>query len=185
MIKRTVENAVVLSADRSSYGGVMKRLALVGVMLAMVLGAGCEELKMPQRQQAPEVYWVMFDAPVNIFEGRLFHNGEAIGEIQSTETGPTLVTRLSVTIAPEYRDTITSGTVFVLTAGRLTADQLDRLGAPVAPGGVLMGFASKGAFFWFKTRTLFSRSADVAAERARGLFDAMAGEGPGGGGSGH
>ena len=155
----------------------MKRLTLVVVVLAMVMGAGCEELKMPQMQQAPEAYWVMFDAPVNIFDGRVFYNGAAIGEIQSTETGPTLATRLAVIIAPEYREVITTSTVFVLSAGQLAVDHLDRLGTPVAPGGVLMGFPSKGALFWFKTRTLLSRSTDVAAERARGLFAAMAGEG--------
>ncbi len=155
----------------------MKRLTLVGVVLAMVMGAGCEELKVPQAQQTPDAYWVMFDAPVNIFDERVFHNGTAIGEIQSTETGPTLATRLSVTIAPEYREVITTSAVFVLSAGQLAVDHLDRLGTPVAPGGVLMGFSSKGSAFWFKTRTLLSRSADVAAEQAHGLFAAMAGNG--------
>ena len=185
MIKRTVENAAALSADRSGYGGVMKRLTLVVVVLAMVMGAGCEELKVPQLQKAPEAYWVMFDGPVNIFDGRVFHNGTAIGEIQSTETGPTLATRLAVTIAPEYRETITTSTVFVLSAGQLAADHLDLVGTPVAPGGVLMGFSSKGAFYWFKTQTLFSRTADEAAARARGLFAEMAGNGPRGGAVGH
>ncbi|MFH1982321.1 MAG: hypothetical protein ABIL58_10770 [Pseudomonadota bacterium] len=147
----------------------MKGLVLGCVVLALVLGAGCEQLQ----QRAPEVYWVMIDASPNIFEPAVFHNGVAIGDIQATDISPVLVTRLAVTIAPEYQELMTTKTVFIVSAGRLTIDELGPLGAPVAPGAVLLGFPSPLSLKWFKTRTVFSRSADVAAETAKALFATM------------
>lgn len=149
----------------------MRRLVLVGVVLAVVLGAGCEQMQ-PQRQ-APDVYWVMIDASPNIFDPGVYHNGAAIGDIRSTETSPMLVTRLGVNIAPEYRELITTNTVFTVSAGRLMTASLGTLGAPVAPGAALLGFPSNLSFQWFKTRNVFSRTAAVAADTATALFAAM------------
>ena len=149
----------------------MKRLVLVGIVLAMVLGAGCDALQ--TQQQAPDVYWVMIDSVPNIFDNQVIYNGVAVGEIRSTDTSPLMVTRLAVTIQPGFRELITNNTVFYVSAGRLTIDHLARLGTPATPGAVLLGFPSHLSLQWFKTRTLFSRSADVAAETARTLFAAM------------
>ena len=150
----------------------MRRLFLVGVVAALVLGAGCEDFQAAQRR-APEVYWVMIEAAANVFDAAVVHNGTAIGSIQSKEVSPLLVTRLGLAISPEYREMITGSTVFYVSAGRLNADSLERMGVPAAPGAVFLGFPSKMSLQWFKTRTLFSRSAEVAAENARALFDAM------------
>ena len=129
---------------------------------------------MLQTQQAPDVYWVMTDAVPNIFDNQVIYNGVAVGEIRSRDTSPLMVTRLAVTIQPEFRDLITNTTVFYVSAGRLTIDHLVRLGSPAAPGAILLGFPSKLSLQWFKARNVFSRSADVAAETARQLFAAAA-----------
>jgi hypothetical protein len=133
----------------------MKRLAWVVVGLVMIVGAGCEKLAVVSQQKAPEAYSVMIDGLTNVFDTRVVHNGEVIGEIQSTGTSPARITRLAVSIAPEYREKVTSHTVFVISAGQLTLKQLDHLGTPLPPGEALMGFASTESYYWFMTKTLF------------------------------
>ena len=155
----------------------MKRLAWVVVGLVLIFGAGCEELKVVHSQRAPEAYFVMIDGLANVFDARVFYNGDVIGEIQSTEASPALVTRLAVSIAPEYREKVTTHSVFLISAGQLTLRQLDHLGTPLAPGEALMGFASTESYYWFKTKTLFTNSAAEATASAAALNAAMAGSG--------
>lgn len=151
----------------------MKRLVILGVMLAMVLGSGCEELKIQQASSAPEVYWVMIDGVPNIFDAAVYRNGVAVGEIQATDISPLQVTRLAVAIRPEYRDQITTHTVFYIATGRLNADVLSHAGAPLAPGAAILGFSSKLSLQWFKARTALSQTDRAAAETAKALYAGM------------
>ena len=145
----------------------MKRLILLAAALFFAASVvGCI-------QNAPQAYYVMFEKPPNLFDEGVYFQGDTIGNIKSRDTSPLQVTRVAISLLPEYREQLKSTSVFFVQSGRLHLAAVDTLGAPVPPGAVFLGCPSPLALKWLRARTAFSDTARAANEEAQRLFSSM------------
>jgi hypothetical protein len=144
-------------------------LAVAMTMAMMVLGSGCE----PQTKQTRRGYAVVMDSAPVLTDPSVYRWGQPIGEIVASQTAATGATRLDVSFTPDAQPLLTDNAVFYVWAGRLTHERLGAFGSPVQEGARFMGFPSKSQLRWFRFKTMFRRSADVAARRAQTLASAF------------
>jgi len=138
-------------------GGQMKRLGCCGIFLLLLI-AGCQT-------GDQDASFVLFDKKPILISEEVVDRGVVIGHILATETAKDNTTRVQIRIAADQRHRMTDQVVFVAAAGRLTLSDMKKVGNPQGSGAIYLGFRSGKELFWFKTRTLFSRSAAVRAQR--------------------
>lgn len=114
--------------------------------------------------------YVMFDGRPNLNDNQVYFSGRCVGEIKAKDYKGTTITRLLVTISPEYKDQFSDSWAFYADAGRLLAVRLQGGGTPLQNGDKLCGFSSKAAFNWFKFKTLLSDRTYKASKLAENLF---------------
>jgi hypothetical protein len=146
--------------------GFWKRWRTLALVVFLVAGTGCAD---QGGKNQPGVD-VLFDGRPHISHEAVYYNGKAVGKIGSTEVRGTTVCRLTIIIAPEFKNQIGGNWAFYVDGGRLIAVRLNNSLAPPAEGAKLCGFNTKGDFAWFKFKTLLSDRVYHAIKRADALF---------------
>ena len=140
----------------------MKRFWLVFVLIGFML-TGCSQISSQK-----DVYYVVFENHPNIYNTGVYLKGHEIGEILDQKAIPG-GTKITVSIRDEYKDLMKDNVVFFLDFGKLNYKTIANFGQDIEPGASILGFHSKMAVYWFKTRTLLTQSSAAAARKANQL----------------
>lgn len=147
------------------YAGLWCRKFLVALIIA-ILAAGCS-----QGVKNDSGVYVMFDGRPNLSsDHHVYYNGFTVGEIKAVEFKGSTITRMTIAIAPQYKNRVDDHWAFYVDRGRLLAVRLKGGGAPLRDGDKLCGFKTSTAYHWFKFKTLLSDRAYKAGKRANHLF---------------
>jgi hypothetical protein len=143
----------------------MKRFIGVMFVLCAVCAMGCSKVT-----GTKDVYYVMFPSQPTLHDAKVYYVNKPMGEILQKEKIAFNNTKLTLFIEKDFRDMIKDNTIFYEDGGRLYHGSLGNFGKVVPPHAKLLGFDSKGALYWFKTKTLLSRSPMAARRLAEQLF---------------
>lgn len=141
-------------------------LCFIGVVCALIMIAGCSASEKPNPKGG---VGVLFDNVPLLFDAGVYHLGSQVGEIVTTTNGVAGVTKLVVTLQPEFAAREGGNLAFYAHAGRLEAVTLANMGRPLENGAVLSGFTSKAGLYWFRLKTLLSDRVSSASRRAEQL----------------
>ncbi len=145
-------------------GNKMFRWTLTMVLLAFVAGmTGC------QNTAGGEGIHVLFKGVPKIQHTDVFYQGRVVGAILEQSTADGGASMVTIRISPEYMQHAGRHWAFYVDMGRLTAGRLSGSGNPVQNGDRMSGFQSKGAFNWFKVKTLLRDRIAESGRRAEKL----------------
>ena len=145
-------------------GIMVRRISFVVVALMVIEGViGC------QNTTGGEGIHVMFKRAPKIHHSEVYHRGRVVGTILEQASVHDGASRVTIRIAPDYRQYAGHHWAFYMDTGRLTAGRLKSSGHPMQPGDRMCGFHSKAAFNWFKVKTLLGDRIAEAGRRAEKL----------------
>ncbi len=116
-------------------------------------------------------YSIFFDDRIHLSDERVYYKGTVIGSVVSVENSNDNKAMAKIKIDSAHRYLIMDQATFYVDGGSLHYDSFKKFGNPLDNGARLLGFSSRGALKWFKTRTLFTRSAAVAAKQAAAISE--------------
>jgi len=140
----------------------MKRTAGIFFLAISILLTACSN-------GGTDGYFVFLDDRFYLSEEDIYDKGTVIGQVLSSDISGDNKGRIKVKIENSHQYLMTDQATFYIDAGRLYYDSFKKFGTPLENGSRLLGFTSEGALRWFKTRTLFSDPATVAARQAEVL----------------
>ncbi len=139
--------------------------------LALLLLACTEEQK-PVIAECFDFY-VLFEEKPELESDRVYSKEFEIGRVISRTLNEENLVAVKVRVPEEHREMIRDNGVFYISDGRLTYDTLSGTGTPLEEGGKLLGFSSKTALLWFKTKNKVRSMSREAMEKAEELYDAV------------
>ncbi len=143
-----------------------RRVVLVAGLWCLLLAVvGCAR----ETTTAEDGYAVLFGGIPQVYDKGVYFNGESVGTIESTQASAANVTKMVVSLAPEFVQTMGNNMAFYVNAGRLEAAPLQNIGQAYVKGEPLCGFHSKADLNWFKFKTLMLDRTLAARELALGL----------------
>ncbi|GEM_PF-2361109 len=145
------------------------RQAVLGAVLALMVISGCI------RPAGEDGISIMFDRRPLLFEETVYFNGIKVGKVGGVDVGAGGITRVNFIPADEFRSQLADNLVFYVSNGRLMAAKIRNFGRPLKEGGVMCGFGSRSALYWFRLKHALGDAARVAAARAASLAEQFQG----------
>jgi hypothetical protein len=143
----------------------MKRACIFAALMTLLL-SGC------MTSSQDQVYSVMFEEAPRLFDAGVYFQGDRIGEILSSQSGPALVHKVTISVPESSRQMVQTCTAFVVSAGRLNLIQLAAHGEPLPLGSAVLGFPGRGALIAFRLKNLMQPLPTAAKQEALRLHDA-------------
>lgn len=147
----------------------MKQLpCLLMVVLVSIVVTGCN----PNTHS--DTYDVMFEKQPLLTDNSVYLKGNQIGTVVSTAGDVAPIGRIAILIDSSFQELMRSNVVFYISSGRLEMAALGGYGEPISKETKVLGFKSKAALVWFKTRYLLKNQAAAAAKKADKLYQRAA-----------
>jgi len=134
------------------------------VVLISIAVTGCK----PNAQT--NTYDVMFEKKPQLIDDGVYLKANRIGTVMSNADDTAPIGRLAISIDNSFQELMRTNVVFYIYSGRLELATLGGYGEPLAKETKVLGFKSKGALVWFKTRYLLKNQATAAAKKADKLY---------------
>ncbi len=112
---------------------------------------------------------VFFETPPKLYKNDVFWQGQVVGKILDHQAGRASVTKVTLTLDPQFESRAGKNWAFYVDQGRLNAGRLSPGGEKFKAGDSACGFHSKAAFNWFKFKTLLTDRVGKAVRRAENL----------------
>jgi len=119
-------------------------------------------------------YDVMFEKKPQLIDDGVYLKANPIGTIVTNATDSAPIGRLAISIDSSFQELMRTNVVFYISSGRLEMASLGGYSEPLAKETKVLGFKSKAALIWFKTRYLLKNQAAVAAKKADKLYQRTA-----------
>lgn len=120
--------------------------------------------------QAPtEGYTVMFESTPKLTRTGITYNGQQIGSVLSTETGPGDIAKMTVALDDDFIGQTGYAIVFCARRGGLEVERLRTVGDPMRQDDIFYGFASGSGLTWFKIKTIVGNRVRAVRKEAQKL----------------
>ena len=146
-------------------------IGLLIISLLVLSACSDEKEKVMSVLDGSKTYYVIFEEKPGITGEDVVSKGFKIGKVASQDLGSDNLVVVKISIEGDKHELIKSNTLFYVEEGTLTYDTIGDTGDVLPEGSKILGFPSKNALYWFKTKTKIGEWSKEAADKANELYE--------------